>query len=381
MLQPPVMPPASSPQAPPPPAMIPPLAMTRPEAESPWAGRSSATPAGGLLRESIGMAAVAVAAPPPQPAAAESAYAEGAIGASNAAAGVVPAPWTPSRRTPAPILEEEPTPSTPSTPSEPLQLLWFHPAIVARIRRVPHWKSLLDEMQRQEIDHDIDDVDAGKETWEIEDRQAVFEILVRGEREDRRGVEDALRTSIRKDGKMAPPLVLVDGEMELPFDELEALKASVSTATAVTGPGDEALKASVGMAKDFLQTPGLLAAPPVCEGLITRIREAFARERKGLPADYLDVLVERALVTGRHYQKREVFGGACLRTLLSPPGEKAAMVGYVPADLAKKLPMGRRLRVRLLAEAHPAQDPYEEVRGVALRGVALALVGGVEKGA
>jgi hypothetical protein len=186
-------------------------------------------------------------------------------------------------------------------------------------------------------------------------------------------VEGALRESVREDGKRVPTLVLLDGDLEMPFDELEALKAAMTSAVPLITPVDEGLRASVGIAKEFLQTPGLSAAPAVSEGLTTKIREAFTREKKALPADWLDMQVERALLTGRHYQKREVFGGTCLRVLVWLPGEKAALIGYLPEELTKKLPMYRRFRARVIAEVHPAQDQYE-ARREGLRVVAVGRV-------
>ena len=47
----------------------------------------------------------------------------------------------------------------------------------------------------------------------------------------------------------------------------------------------------------FLARPALSPTPAVCEGLQTRIREAFVREKKALAADYLDRQTERALLT------------------------------------------------------------------------------------
>ena len=370
---------AASPPVVVPPAFVqPPAVVTaRAGAESPWAGAASGGSA--PARETLGMSAAAAAAVAIVPlGAADGAQSAGALGASNAAAGAASVPWSPPRRE-LRAVPDEAEPAAMERAPDPVQLLWFHPASVARMRRVARWKQLLDESQRKALDRDLDEADSGKEPWEIEDRQEVFEILARGERTDGRGVDEALRGSIREDGKLIPPLVLLEVDLELPFDELEALKAAVTTAGPLAGPGDEGLKASVGIGKEFLQTPGLSAAPGVCEGLTTRIREAFVREKKALAADYLDTQMERALLTGRHYQKREVFGGACLRALLWLAGEKDAQIGYLPAELAKKLPMYRRFRARVVVEVHPAQDQYE-VRAQALRAVAIGRVGGVGRG-
>src|SRR5688572_24225698 len=107
---------------------------------------------------------------------------------------------------------------------------------------------------------DIDAPPLAGEDVPAEDRADVFVILARAAPTDGAGVGLALTQAVREDGKFAPPLVMVAGELSLPFDELAALKATVTTATPFAG-GDEALEGALASARDFLQTPGLLAAP------------------------------------------------------------------------------------------------------------------------
>jgi hypothetical protein len=151
------------------------------------------------------------------------------------------------------------------------------------------------------------------------------------------------------------------------------LKATVSTATPVATPADESLRAALDVAKDFLKTPSLSASPQVSEGLTTRVREAFAKEKIGLPGDYLDAQTERILLSGRHYQKRELLGESHLRFLLRVPGADAPLVGYLSAKVAKALPMFRRFRGRLIAEAHLVEEQYES-QPSCLRALALVRV-------
>ena len=71
--------------------------------------------------------------------------------------------------------------------------------------------------------------------------------------------------------------------------------------------------------------------------------------------------------------RREVFGGAHLLGKLFLPGSSTGIPAYLPDALAKKLPLYRRFRVRMIAEAHPQADQYEE-SSAALRPLALARV-------
>jgi hypothetical protein len=362
-----------------PPAYVkspPTVASTPPAAERLWAaGVAPAAPA--AARETIGeMVAAAAAAAVVAAPSLDRASQEGALAASNAAAGA--APWNVRKReAPSSVVELDVMRA--ETPNEMLHLLWYDPDSVARIRRVPAWKSIFETLERTPRSREIEIVDGAREPWEAEDRQEILEVLAKGAHADGKGVEEAFEAAVGEGGKFAPPIVLLAGEVEIPFDELEALKVAMSTATPLATPADEQLRASVAAAKEFVQVPGLVATPAVSEGLTMRIRDAFAREKKGLPADYLDQQIERGLLMNRSYQKREVFGGTYLRCLIWQPMEKVPGLGYVVADVAKKLPMWRRFRARVIVEVHAAQDQYEVVPR-AMKVLAMARVGSTRSG-
>ncbi|MBK9264419.1 MAG: DUF2169 domain-containing protein [Polyangiaceae bacterium] len=378
-------PPLSSSAPPQPPPVAPPVVLSQarglsdrnPEnaatSASPWA---SGTPgAVAAPRETLGtQAATIAAAPVPKEAASDG----GALAASNDAAGV--RPWSAPRRELRSVIATDDVADKPTVSRELLHLVWFEPSFVPRIRRVPAWKKLLSELEQRGPDKAIDDVLAGKEAWEIEDRREIFEILARGERADEPGVIELMDEAIRDDGKFATPIILVGCEVETPFDEIETLRALSAAAAALVGPTDESLKAAVEAADKFLSRSSAPWAPVVPEGLSSRIREAFVREKKGLPADALDVQAERALLGGRHYQKRDVLGDTFLRVLLRLSAENQPLVGYAPVDIAKKLPMFRRFRARLIGELHPWQDQYE-ARRESLRILALGTVTYIDRNA
>lgn len=250
-------------------------------------------------------------------------------------------------------------PTLDSTAGEMVQVLWYDTSSLARMRQTATWRTLLEDKRGSP---------------HVEGEQEIFEVATQAPVADAEGVDDALGAAIGIASKFVPPLVLVAGELELPFDELEALKAAMSAALPAVSAADKQLEEAVAIAKDFVRTPGLSPAPAVSEGLTARIREAFVKEKKAFPSGYVDTQMERVLLSGRHYQKREVFGGMFVRCLTWLPGEKSALVGYLPADVSNKLPMWRRFRVRVIAEVHPAQDQYEA------RPFALKILGIVREG-
>ncbi|HZF49609.1 MAG TPA: hypothetical protein VE093_13215 [Polyangiaceae bacterium] len=266
----------------------------------------------------------------------------------------------------------------PAIVRELLQLVWFEPASVPRIRRVEAWKKLLLDLADKPVDKALDDPMAGKEAWEVEDRRELLEVMANGGRIDGQGVQDAMQGALRDDGKYVIPLGLLAGDLETPFDEIATLKATVTAAAPLAGPQDEGLRAAVEVADKFLGRSNIETAPAAAEGLSAQIREAFAREKKGLPEGTLEAQVERSLLAGRHYQKRDVLGEKHLRTLLWLPEERQPLVAYVPQVVANRLPLARRFRARLLGEIHPAQDPYEK-RDEALRVLSLMTIATVKR--
>lgn len=294
----------------------------------------------------------------------------GVLSTSNAAAGpvaVIPS----SRIEPAPALRPAARSATRAERREVLQILWFDPDTMPRIRRKAPWRTLLAALEDEgKVDADADDPGLALDPAEVEDRRDVFAILATAEIPESDEVNEALAAGVRDDGRHVPALVLIAGELSFPFDELETLKATVSTVSPLVGT-DENLKSTLDVAKEFLKTPELRSAPGVSDGLTTRIREAFAQGRRALAPGYLDTQTERVLLEQRHYQRRTLFGTQVIRALLSLPGASSPVPTYLPDALSKKLPLFQCFRARLIVEVHLAVDQYE-THSAALKVAALS---------
>lgn len=240
---------------------------------------------------------------------------------------------------------------------EALELVWLDPRAPARLTRKPEWLRLLDEAR------------AGRKASEpvpllpnqkasAEERADVMEILARGQESDGAAVRAAYAAGARADGRFAPPLLLVSGEIRFAFDELEALKGMAANAVPFMAD-DEALRAAVSAAVDYLRLPGLLPTPRAVESLARRVREAFARVPRGVPPDFLDTQTQRALLEHRRYQTRIFHGAPHLRILLDAPGERSASLVLASQEIASSLPLSPRFSARLLVEAHPFPDQYD----------------------
>lgn len=316
--------------------------------------------------ETLGMKAAAAAATAAATASTDAQ--SGTVAASNAAAGA--APWDAVRRDRKLGADVEARVEPEEQTKEQLQLLYFDPKIPPRLRRVSRWKPVLDELEEAPPDRALDGADTGHDPSEIDDMREVFEIMAHGERTDARGLDELLRRATRDDGKFLPPLALVTGELEVCFDERATLKAAIALSSPLVAPTDEALKSAITSAREWLTLDPDLP-PTVSEAAMKRIHEAFVREKKTLTPEHLDAQMDRVLLTARAYQKRSLFGDEFVRTLLRQPGSEAPAIVYLPADAAKKLPLFRRFRVRLIVEIHPVQDA-SETRPAALRTYALA---------
>lgn len=280
---------------------------------------------------------------------------------------------------PAPPSTSAPSPREPSARSEPegaVQFVFHDTDSMPRIRRAPRWRSILLDLEKRPPDPDLEDSAFAKDPADVEDRREIFEILARGTPAIAIEINEALVAAVRADGKLVPPLLLVGGELQLPFDEIETLRATVTTVTPLAG-NDENLRASLEIARQFLAIPGLATAPAVAEGLTTRIREAWSQGKRVVAPGYLDAQTERALIEQRHYQRRTVFGGKHIRALLHAGGN-APIPAYLPESAAKVLPLYPRFKARLVVEVHLQIDPYE-AHQAALRGLALARVSPMPK--
>jgi hypothetical protein len=310
-----------------------------------------------------------------------------ALAASNAAAaaeareGAADRSHAPARR---PAVEPR------RTGADVVELVWFDPAQLARIRRHPDWKKIIAALKPKAKDDDYDGEPPAEKRKDAKDRREVLGVLRAGDAQGTTGLEEAIESAM-EDGGFVPPLVLLAGDLEFPFDELETLKATIA-AVSPLATSDKKLKESVDTASELLKTPWLqgAGAGSMTESVTARLRDAFAQSNRSVPAGYLDAHTERMLLQQRHYQKRTVMGQEWIRCLLHPagdgssPGKYGAQLPvptYVPEDISKELPMFQRFRARIIAEARLQLDQYE-AQPYALRVMALGRVmAGIKKNA
>ncbi len=250
-----------------------------------------------------------------------------------------------------------------------LELLWFDPALVARIRQVPAWAALLRPPPKKATTQrgapppppEPPSAEAATE------RADVAAVLAKARAARHAEIDVAIAEALGGDGALEAPLLVIEGDLELGFDKLELLKATTSAAAPLAG-ADKRLKEVLDFAAEMLKTE-LEFAPETIDRLIARVREAWSKANRQLPSDHLEALPERMLLERRQYAKRELLDGTWIRAGLTLDG--VVVPTYLPDALSKRLPLYRRFGARAIVEALPQQDQYE-TSPLALRVIALA---------
>jgi hypothetical protein len=254
---------------------------------------------------------------------------------------------------------------TRSSPREYVEVLWFDADRLRLVRARPAFK---ESLAKKGGDDWLDAAEAAPEPQEEKDRRDVYRILSRGRPVDAEGIAQAFVDAAEAD-VFDNPVVLVGGEVQFYFDEVETLKTTLSIATPLAGT-DKRMRDAIDGAAEVLKGR---CSPSIADGSTARIRDAFAQMNRSLPPNYLDATSERVLLEERHYQKRTMLGERRIRAMMTPAGGASPVPLYLPEALEKKLPLFPRLRVNVIVEAVGQQD-QNETHPIALVAIALGRV-------
>ena len=273
--------------------------------------------------------------------------------------------------TPAPAFVIPPAAArTPSRAKDIVELLWLDRAATKKLRS--RFASECEELEFAPRDrhHDLDTDDREL----ARDHHAHFGLLMSVTPIGAPELRERLREAVSESGRFTPPLVAVQGELSLPFDPIEILRAT-SAAVAPIAADDKKLKEGLVKVDELLASPLAAVAADGTSHVLDHLRKLYRESRRQLPPNHLDELVERTMLEQRRYMRRTLLGGAFLRAVIALPagGTRELLPVYLPAELAEKLPMMTSFRARVLAEAHLRQDQYESCRH-ALRAVTLGRV-------
>ncbi|MBI4705331.1 MAG: hypothetical protein HY744_29855, partial [Deltaproteobacteria bacterium] len=260
---------------------------------------------------------------------------------------------------PAPRLERPAPPAPASLPAAPprdlgaterqaVELVWFAQGRLAALRR--HWGELLGP--------EPGGAEGRAEAELTGARRDAFAVLTVPPPGGLDSLGDAIRAAVSVYERFEPPGLVLVGQIVLPFDELQTLRAAAAVLSAL-GATDRRVKELVGPLAELAQEPMLEGCSQAVEALLEPLRERYAQARRGAPQDSLQDHVERILLRQRAYQRRSVFGPTSIRALLVSLDGQLAVPTYLPEDAAPRLPLMTSFPARLVAELHPRQDQLE----------------------
>jgi len=293
--------------------------------------------------------------PPPAIPGPSHAVAFGAEASSNAAAAARP------------VVDEEPSTASdasrePEPPKVPLELLYFDPRVVPRVRR--RFKEVVDDLDFEDLgpEHALasGDPDADKA------QSHVFGVLSNVPASRARDLRAVAETGLHKSGRYTPPLAVLEGELQWSFSDV----AKLQMAKRLLEPLFAADK----------RLADLCADRPASERGASQsfqsIREHHAATYgKGPHALDLAKEVERRLLDDRAFEERVVLGESFYRARLGK--DEAAATVYMPHGAKDHVPLFESFEARILAEVHPRQERLEPAP-FALRVLAIARIFSLE---
>lgn len=247
-----------------------------------------------------------------------------------------------------------------------LDVIWFESGFLPRMRKQSEWAAFVRPASKPTVPQRGQPLPPPPSADAVEEAAKADVLSILGRAQSVREKDLVPAGAGDKDA----PLYLLSGTLTFPLDDIEMLKATAKAA-APLGASDKKLKEVLDTVDEVLKMP-LEGAPEVVQSFLLKVRDAWTAANKVLPPDYLVSHTERTLLNQRQYQKRELLDDEWIRALWSM-GEGTSMPAYIPAKLAKRLPLFRQFSARVIVEALPQQDMYE-THPVALRVVTLARV-------
>ncbi len=231
-----------------------------------------------------------------------------------------------------------------------LELLWVERKSVPRILRHPLFQAVTARSGNLSLPAPTL---AGQEI-ERDERRDLLSLLCQGSLMDLDRIPATMRGATHEDGRFISPLVLVQGQLRLTFNDLDVLAALVANALPfVTGEGP--LQAAVDEADELLRLSDGKLAQSATATMVARLKGAVRGAKLDLAdsaPNHLPKLVEQGLLEQHMCRKQQVRGAPHLRMLLAGAGPSATLV-YLPAEAGPHLPIDDAFPVRLIAEALP----------------------------
>lgn len=233
-----------------------------------------------------------------------------------------------------------------------VDLLFFQPEIVARIDRDPYWRERAPAAQPLRRPNEAS---RDKEASADQDRLRLLKLMSCVEPITSGDLRYAFEERLSTSATFELPLLIVEGDLQPSFDEVETLKLMLA-ATQPLATTDKKLGGLVKVATEMLASTW----PPTGEAALGLARQLEqAAKELALPPRYLTQQVDRALLEARHFKRRDVFGGPHLRADLLISRSDGHVPIYADEAIVPKLPLLQSIRVIALGELRPQEDSGE----------------------
>jgi len=253
-------------------------------------------------------------------------------------------------------------------PREIVELLWFDADATPTLRKRFTERAAALEFEPADPDHDL----AASDPEATRAHHTHFGLLTEVNSLDVAELRERMRDAVSPSGRFTPPILALAGELLLPFDAVEHLRALAGAMRPLVGD-DRKLAEALASVEELLASRLAAASTDALQKMQDHLRRTFRDQRRAVSSPELDEVVTRSLLVERRYQRRTLLGGEFIRALFTPSGSREAFPCYLPAVLERGLPLVTAVRVKLLAEAHVRLDQYETAR-IALRAVTLGRI-------
>jgi hypothetical protein len=249
-----------------------------------------------------------------------------------------------------------------------VELLWFDEAGTAKLRQ--RWPKLCSELEFAPHDpqHDLADDDPER----ARAHHTHFGLMIESAAVELDELPSLLREAVDHRGRFTPPIALVEGRLQLPFDENEELRALIESVRPLS-IDDKKMQPLLEQAETLLASPWAAGSRDAVSNMGRRVRKMYMQGRRAVSIEQLDGSLERLLLSTRAYQKRRLLGGEWIRAELLGAQPQELVVTYLPVALSDTLPMLQSFVVRLIVEVQARQDQYEP-NDVALKTMTIGRV-------
>lgn len=254
-------------------------------------------------------------------------------------------------RAPAPRAKQE-EPEGPARRAV-VDLLYAQPELMTRVDRDPalRERTAVSSFGLRRAGEAAREKESGPEV----DRLRILKLLSCAEPLMGGDLRAALDERLASSAGFEMPLLLIEGELQPSFDEVETLKLMLAATQPLSG-NDKKLGGLVKVAAEMLGS----SWPPTGDAALGLARQLEqAAKEAAIPARYLSQQVERALLEARHFKRRNVFGGPHLRADFASARDGAHLPMYVDEAVIPKLPLLSSIRVIALGELRPQEDNAE----------------------